>query len=61
MKDMNVPLPASYDPAPAQPRNKLDVREPVRLQDKVEDWAGPVLWMVLGGLLVLLYAAMRML
>ncbi|KAJ9097337.1 hypothetical protein QFC20_006250 [Naganishia adeliensis] len=61
MNDMNIPLPASYDPAPVQPRNKLDVMEPARLQDKLEDWAGPILWMVLGALLALLYAAMRML
>lgn len=61
MNDMNIPLPVSYDPAPVQPRNKLDVMEPARLQDKLEDWAGPILWMVLGALLALLYAAMRML
>jgi phytoene desaturase (3,4-didehydrolycopene-forming) len=61
MGDLDIPLPATYDAEPPQRQGKLDLKEPVRLQDKLEDWAGPMLWMVIGALMVMLYAAMRML
>lgn len=55
MADRDLPLPATYHPAPRVPKNKLDVVEPPRVQDLVEDWAAAVLWALVGAIVALLY------
>ncbi|GHJ85905.1 hypothetical protein NliqN6_2307 [Naganishia liquefaciens] len=55
MSDLELPLPATYHPAPFVPQRKLDVRESPRVQDLVEDWAAAVLWALCGALVALIY------
>lgn len=61
MNDLSLPLPATYDAELPPRQGKLDLQEPPRLQDLLEDWAGPFTWMIAGALLAMLYAAIRML
>lgn len=55
MSDIGLPLPETYHPAPFVAKNKLDVREPPRVQDLVEDWTAAVLWALCGAVLALVY------